>query len=126
MSHQEPHPIPDSHDPVAGVTPQPSPSARREITVPTERILHHFLRDEAQFPTLTTLQVIPADTLPPPTFTGDYYLTNIGPSEEDPTFLELRFEPSNLEVARIAPELAPVATERYVYLCLLMTNERYE
>ncbi|MCL5994549.1 MAG: hypothetical protein M1546_00650 [Chloroflexi bacterium] len=99
---------------------------RREIAVPTVRILHHFLRDGEPFTDVSTLQVIPADLLPPPTFTSDFYLTNIGPSEEDPTFLELRFEPSNLEVARIAPELAPIATDRYIYLCLLMTNERYE
>jgi hypothetical protein len=126
MSDQESHLSNRAQRPVANAADQPGAAARQQIAVPTDRILHHYLRAETHFPAVTTLQVIPTGVVPPPTFSSDFYLTNIGPSEEDATYLELRFEPSNLEVSRIAPDLVSVATDRYVHLCLLMTNERYE
>ena len=126
MSHPEFHSIHASQDLPTGVNSRPERLASRQIAVPTDRILHHFLRTGERFPEITTLQVIPAATLPPPTCSGDFYLTNIGPSEQDPLFLELRFEPSNLEVSNIAPSFTSMAISPYVHLCLLMTNERYE
>lgn len=77
------------------------------VHVPAERVLRHILNTGADRTTATRCRRLPAAE-GPPTFTGPFYLADIGPPGA-PLLLELR--------------LVPV--DGATGLALLMTNERY-
>lgn len=93
----------------------------KEIIVPEQRLLRHVLcyKEKPRGPA-KILQVPATDS--PPLIQSDFYLANIG-SYEEPTLLELRFEPIPSEVKKLDENAEP--TDPRIHISLLMTNERH-
>lgn len=99
----------------------------KEIIVPSDRVLRHFLRTGELTPDEFRIEVIPTSIDPPPIFPGPTCLTDI--AEKDsfyPLLLELRFVPSGLTLGDVKPGWEPEGlADEWVRIALLMTNERY-
>lgn len=98
----------------------------REIVVPSDRVLRHFLHTGEPQPENISVRVVPTSTESPPIFHSPTYLANIGSEPFDPLLLELRFVPTELGTAQVKPDWRSKSlVDDKVRIALLMTNERY-